>query len=347
MAVTIKDVARESGVNVSTVSRALNGEYGVHPDTREHVAAVARRLRYRPNRVARGLVTGRSHTLALVVSDIRNPFFAEVARGAEDAAYRAGYDLVLCNSDLDAEKQMRYAQSLMEKRVDGILMNSVAALSKKQQEQLAGLGVPIVLLNRAAPRGAFSTVCADNEAGGALAAEYLLKLGHRKIAHLTGPRHHGNMTERAKGFVARLAAARKPVRPVVLYGKNDFPGGMELARKLMALHPDIAAVFAASDMMAFGAIRALLEAGRRIPQDVSVMGFDNVELASIVHPPLTTIHQPKYEIGQAAVEILLRLAGRGEHQAPEHRLFGVALMERQSCASCRAATRYPLGRERP
>ena len=148
MAVTIKDVARESGVNVSTVSRALNGEYGVHADTREHVVAVAERLRYRPNRVARGLVTGRSHTLALVVSDIRNLFFAEVARGAEDAAYRAGYDLVLCNSDLDAEKQMRYVQSLMEKRVDGILMNSVAALSKKQQEQLSGIGVPIVLLNR-------------------------------------------------------------------------------------------------------------------------------------------------------------------------------------------------------
>ena len=212
MAVTIKDVARESGVNVSTVSRALNGEYGVHADTREHVVAVAQRLRYRPNRVAQGLVTGRSHTLALVVSDIRNLFFAEVARGAEDAAYRAGYDLVLCNSDLDAEKQMRYAQSLMEKRVDGILMNSVAALSKKQQEQLLGLGVPIVLLNRTAPRSAFSTICADNEAGGALAAEYLLKLGHRKIAHLTGPRHHGNMTERAKGFVDRLAAARKPVQ---------------------------------------------------------------------------------------------------------------------------------------
>src|ERR1039457_2278791 len=234
---------------------------------------------------------------------------------------------------------MRYAQSLLEKRVDGILMNSVAALSKKQQEQLSGLGVPIVLLNRTAPRSAFSTICADNEAGGALAAEYLLKLGHRKIAHLTGPRHHGNMTERAKGFVAALAAARKPVAPVVLYGKNNFQGGQELAQKLMALHPDIAAVFAASDMMAFGAIRALLEAGRRIPQDVSVMGFDNVELASIVHPPLTTIHQPKYEIGQAAVEILLRLARRGEHQAPEHRLFGVALMrseERRVGKECRS-----------
>src|SRR5207249_4092634 len=111
MAVTIKDVARESGVNVSTVSRALNGEYGVHVETREMVTAIAERLGYRPNRVARGLVTGRSHTLALVVSDIRNPFFAEVARGAEDAACRAGHDLILCNSDLDPEKQMRYVQS--------------------------------------------------------------------------------------------------------------------------------------------------------------------------------------------------------------------------------------------
>src|SRR5438874_7251568 len=156
MAVTIKDVARESGVNVSTVSRALNGEYGVNVDTREHVLAVAERLRYRPNRVARGLVTGRSHTLALVVSDIRNPFFAEVARGAEDAACRAGYDLILCNSDLDPEKQMRYVQSLMEKRVDGILMNSVSVLTRKQQGHLTTLGVAIVLLNRAAPRSAFS-----------------------------------------------------------------------------------------------------------------------------------------------------------------------------------------------
>ena len=331
MAVTIKDVARESGVNVSTVSRALNGGYGVHADTRELVAAVAKRLRYRPNRVARGLVTGRSHTLALVVSDIRNLFFAEVARGAEDAAYRAGYDLVLCNSDLDPEKQMRYAQLLAEKRVDGILMNSVAALSRKQQEQLSGLGVPIVLLNKTAPRGAFSTICADNEAGGALAAEYLLRLGHRKIGHLTGPKHHGNMTERVKGFVARLEAARKPVRPVVLYGKNNYQGGAGLARQLMEQCPDVTAVFAGSDVMAFGAIRALMEAGRRIPEDVSVMGFDDVELASIVHPPLTTIRQPKYEMGQAAVETLLRLAGRGEAKNPEHRLFGVELVERQSC----------------
>lgn len=155
MPVTIKDVARESGVNVSTVSRALNGEYGVHAETREMVTAVARRLGYRPNRVARGLVTGRSHTLGLVVSDIRNYFFAEVARGAEDAACRAGHDLILCNSDLDPEKQMRYVQSLLEKRVDGILMNSVSVLSRRQQEQLAAMDIAIVLLNRTAPAAPF------------------------------------------------------------------------------------------------------------------------------------------------------------------------------------------------
>ena len=175
MSVTIKDVARESGVNISTVSRALNDEYGVHPDTREHVISVAKRLKYRPNRVARGLVTGRSNTLALIISDIRNPFFAEVARGAEDAARAAGCDLILCNSDLDARKQLEYVHSLLAKHVDGILMNSVAVLSRAQQEDLAQCPVPIVLLNGATSRRTFSTVSANTPAGGSLAAEYLLK----------------------------------------------------------------------------------------------------------------------------------------------------------------------------
>jgi DNA-binding LacI/PurR family transcriptional regulator len=331
MAVTIKDVARESGVNVSTVSRALNGEYGVHAGTREMVTAVAERLGYRPNRVARGLATGRSHTLALVVSDIRNHFFAEVARGAEDAAYRAGHDLILCNSDLDPEKQMRYVQSLSEKRVDGILMNSVAVLSRKQQEQLSALGVAVVLLNRAAPRGLFSTIRCDNEAGGALAANYLLNLGHRRIAQITGPRHHGNMTDRVKGFTRRLRAAPAPVDPIVLYGKNNLSGGYDLTRQLLQEHPEITAIFASSDTMAFGAVRALHEAGRRIPDDVSVMGFDDIDLSSLVHPPLTTIRQPKYELGVAAVETLLRHVAGKKRLAPEHRVFEVQLVERQSC----------------
>ncbi len=330
MPVTIKDVARESGVNISTVSRALNDEYGVHPETREHVVAIARRLKYRPNRVARGLVTGRSNTLALVVSDIRNPFFAEVARGVEDAARAAGCDLLLCNSDLDAGKQMQYIHSLLEKRVDGILMNSVAVLNRAQQQDLTRCPVPIVLLNRAASPKTFSTVSADNEAGGALAAEYLFKLGHRVLAHITGPRHHGNLTGRAHGFLRALSSLNCP-EPVVLYGQNNFQGGYQLTRDLLVQPVPITAIFAANDIMAFGAARAIYESGRRIPQDISLMGFDNLELSSVIHPPLTTIHQPKYELGQAAVEILLRLAEKNSRREPEHRVLGVELIERQSC----------------
>jgi len=328
---TIKDVARESGFNISTVSRALNGGYGVNEQTRKHVIAVAARLNYRPNRVARGLVTGRSHSMALLLSDIRNPFFAEVARGAEDAARGGDCDLVLCNSDLNADKQMQYVQSLLEKRIDGILMNSVSMLSQEQQAQLVASGVPIVLLNRSPSNQTFSTVCADNESGGALAAKYLLNLGHRKIAHLTGPRQHGNLTDRARGFVRALQTAADPVQPTVLHGKFNFSGGAELTNKLLDEHPGITAVFAANDVMAFGAVRAALDRGLRIPEDLSLIGFDNIEFSGIVHPPLTTIHQPKYEMGYAAVEILLRLAGEKAKQTPEHRLLGVELIERESC----------------
>ena len=339
MPVTIKDVARESGVNISTVSRALNDEYGVHPDTREHVVAVANRLKYRPNRVARGLVTGRSHTLALVVSDIRNPFFAEVARGAEDAARAGGCDLVLCNSDLDASKQMQYIHSLLEKRVDGILMNSVAVLTRAQQKDLDRCPVPIVLLNRAASRKTFSTVCADNEAGGALAAEYLLRLGHRAIGHISGPHHHGNMTGRARGFLNAILVSGIDLEPIVLHGENSFPGGYELTGQLLRQHPHVTAIFAANDIMAFGAARAIYESGRRIPDDVSLIGFDNVELSSVVHPPLTTIHQPKYEIGKIAVEILLKLAQKNSNRKPEDRVLGVELIERQSCRALQSTVR--------
>lgn len=331
MPVTIKDVARESGVNISTVSRALNNGYGVNDQTREHVVAVAARLNYRVNRVARGLVTGRSHSLALLVSDIRNPFFAEVARGAEDAARAEECDLMLCNSDLDAGKQMKYVKSLLEKRVDGILMNSVSVLDRDQQAQLAACGVPIVLLNRSASSRAFSTVCSDNETGGAMAAQYLLDLGHKKIAHLTGPRQHGNLSDRMHGFVRTLESAKNPVHPIVLHGRFNFSGGCELTKKLLDEHPDVTAIFAANDVMACGGVSAALDRGLRIPDDLSLIGFDNIELSSVIHPPLTTVHQPKYEIGRAAVEILLRLAREKNGRAPEHRLLGVQLIERQSC----------------
>jgi DNA-binding LacI/PurR family transcriptional regulator len=326
MDVTIKDIARACGVDVSTVSRSLSGSYGVKESTRRKVVEAAKRLKYRANHVARTMATGRSNTYGLMISDIRNPFFSELARGAEDAAYAAGCELILCNADLDPAKQMRYLHSLIGKRVDGIVINSVAPLSAAERAELAEFAVPIVLLNRMAGSSKFSTVVADNREGGALAARHLLGLGHRKIGHITGPNLQGNLNDRTHGF---LKAVGKKAAVQVLRGQHSMEGGYELTRRLMEQLPGMTALFAANDAMAFGAIRALSEMGKRIPTDVSLVGFDNVDMAAIVHPPLTTVHQPKYETGKAALEILLNL--RESPETMEHRVLGVRLIERESC----------------
>ena len=350
MPITIKDVARESGVNTSTVSRALNNGYGVNDETRKHVMEVAARLNYRTNQVARGLVTGRSHTLGLIVSDIRNPFFAEVARGAEDAAYRADHDLVLCNSDLKAEKQMGYFDSLLAKRVDGIVMNSVAVLSRAQQDQLWAAGVPIVLLNRSSDYRRFSSVLGDNFQGGEIAGNYLIDLGHTRVGHITGPRAHGNLADRAKGFLKAFHDRGLP-EPEINYGEHTFAGGYESANQLLGPDRRVTAIFAGNDVLAFGCIRAAIEKGIRIPDDLSIIGFDNVEMSQITSPPLTTVDQPKYEIGKAAIEMLLNMLGKDGIREPEHRVIGVRLIERQSCRrvsgsagpNLKTAKRLPAG----
>lgn len=337
MAVTLKDVAQKSGVNVSTVSRALNNSYGVHEETRRHVLKVAARLNYRANQVARGLVTGRSHSIALVISDIRNPFFAEVARGAEDAAFHADRNLVLCNSDLNAEKQMRYIDWLLAKRIDGIVMNSVAPLGPVLQEQLRAAGVPIVLLNlssadRRFSVGRFSSVVADNVAGGEMAANYLIDLGHVRVIHITGPREHGNFIDRVKGFL-RVFRDRGLPKPEIVYGEHTFAAAYQSATQRLKRDRKITAVFAGNDVIAFGCIRAMMEKGIRVPEDVSIIGFDNIEMAQISSPPLTTIDQPKYETGKAAIEMILNMASEEGIREPEHRTIGVRLIERQSCRS--------------
>lgn len=327
--VTLKDVAREAGYDVSTVSRALSGAYGVHNSTRAQVLAVAERLGYRPNRIAQGLATGRAGAVGLLISDLRNPYFVEVARGAEDAAYAAGLDLMLCHSNLDPEKQARYVRSLIENRVNGIIMNLVAPLSRKQQEDLVRHSIPVVLFNRVSRDLPFSTVLPDNSHGGYLAGRYLLDLGHRSIGVLAGPRQHANPQERYSGFLD--AVREKHGTVAALHGFHEQKQAFELTKRLLADNPGITAIFAVNDTMAFGAVQAIMEAGLGIPADISLIGFDDVELSSIIHPPLTTVHVPQYEMGKAAVEIVLRQSKPRGPAVPEHRVFGVRLIERQSC----------------
>lgn len=326
---TLRDVAAAAGVTIATASRSLTGAYGVHPETRKRVMETATLLNYKPNRSARALVTGHSNVIGLVVSDVRNPYFAEVARGAEDAAYAAGFDLLLCNSDLYADRQMRYINSLLEKRVEGIIMNSVANLSRKDQTFIVDSGVPVVLLYQSAGGTPFSTVSADSERGGELAAEYLLAHGHRHMMYLAGSRQHANLSKRAQGFLQVVRRFGHKAEAGVMYGTHTLAGGYEIARSLFRKLGNTTAIATANDVIAFGVIKAAIELGVNIPRDVSLIGFDDVELASIVHPPLTTIRQSKYEIGGAAVDILLRLAA-GKDRSPEHRVLGVELVERAS-----------------
>ncbi len=307
----------------------MNSKGYVHPETRNRILAVAKGLNYLPNRVARGLVTGASHTLGLIVSDIRNPFFAELARGVEDAAYGAGFDLVVCNSDLHPEKQGRYIRSLASRGVDGLIVNWAAPLDGAVEDELLSYGIPIVLLTNPAGVRKLSTVSIDNEQGGFLAGSYLLKLGHRRLALLTGPESQSRIAARQHGFVKAIEASGG-ASEVVLRGDQNFLGGYRMAWKLISDHPGITAVFTHNDVMAFGALKAFAEAGRRVPEDISIVGFDNVEISQMVQPALTTVNQPKYEIGKAAVEVLLALRAAPKLASPIHRVFGVDLVERQS-----------------
>jgi len=335
--ITLKDVARESGYDISTVSRALSGAYGVNHETRAEVLAAAKRLDYRPNRVARGLATGRAGIIGLLVSDLRNPYFVEVARGAEDAAYAAGLDLMVCHANLDPDKQARYLRSFAENRVTGIVMNLVAPLSRKQEAELVAQGIPVVLFNRVSRDLPFSTVECDNFRGGYLAGSHLLQLGHSRIGVLAGLRQHRNPHDRYCGFMS--AIREKSADVAVMHGYHAQIQAFELTRKLLANKPDITALFAVNDAMAFGAVQAIMDAGLSIPEDISLIGFDDVELSRIVHPPLTTIHVPQDEMGKAAVEIVLRQSKSREPLVPEHRVFGVRLVERQSSRSLRVTTK--------
>jgi len=326
----LADVAREAGVDISTASRALNGRIGPRSKVRERVLEAARRLNYRPNPLGRALVLGRTRTIGLLVSDIRNPFMTDLARAVEETAHQAGFDLLLCNSGLDRDKQMQYFSALLDKRVGGLILNFVPPLDRAQHQQIAASGIPVVLLSPA-PRGSpLSTVCCENLRGGELVGEYLIRLGHRRLAHLTGSLAHPNFAARWRGFRRTVRTLAPECQLVLLRGMHDFQGGYAMAQGLLRHHPHVTGVFAANDAIAFGALAAFHAAGVKIPDDVSLVGFDDVELASIAHPPLTTVHQPVAEIGRAAVEIISR-HWHNALSAPVHLRFSVSLVERDSC----------------
>jgi LacI family transcriptional regulator len=303
--VTMAHVAREASVSLMTVSRVINSKEGVSQATRERVQAVIERLGYRPSDIARGLVTKRTGTLGLVIPDVSNPFFAEVARGAEHIAYDAGYNVFLCNTGEDTQRELEVLQSLEEKRVDGIVVCSSRLEESALEEAVAG-HLAAVLVNRRLESDDVGIVLIDDMVGGQMTTNHLLQAGHRAIGYLAGPPASRSGRWRAEGYRAALKAAGVDHNPDwVRHCLPVVEGGRETTRELLSACPELTALFCYNDLVAIGALQACADLGRRVPDDVAIVGFDDIPLAALVSPALTTCLVPRYDLGSAAMRLLL------------------------------------------
>jgi LacI family transcriptional regulator len=303
---TISDVARRAGVSTMTVSRVINSSGYASREVRERVLAAVAELGYVPNALARSLHVKRTHTLALVLTDIGNPFFTTVARGVEDAASSQGFTVMFCNTDESEEEELAHVRLLLQKQVDGLLL--VPAASSSQAVDLARQrGVPVVVLDRRVMGAAVDTVRCDSEGGAHAIVSHLIELGHRGIAVLSAAPDASVVTDRVAG--ARRATDESGV-PLpgshVLYGKPETESGKEMARVALALEPRPTALFATNNFIAIGAFAALREAGLVVPDDISLAGFDDLPDSLILDPFLTVAAQPAYEMGQTGAELLLQ-----------------------------------------
>jgi len=303
---TIRDVASQAGVSVATVSRALNGQGRVSEDTRERVRGVASRLGYRPDELARHLVTRTTTTVAMVVPDITNPFFPELVDGVHRACQERGHALLFLQSSGDRVAAEDVIEQLGGRRLAGVVLVGGALPLDTVTHTLAP--TPVVVVDRATrPHDAAAVVVrADHYAGARAAGEHLLTLGHRRIVHITGPAGLVVTHARASGLRDALTRADAELTADrVAEGDFGEASGYYAMRRLLAIHPDLTAVYSANDLMAIGAVRALDDAGRQVPGDVSVVGNDDIHLARYVRPALTTVRQPVAAVGRRAVARLL------------------------------------------
>lgn len=306
MAATIGDVAERAGVSTATVSRVLSGANPARPETRARVMVAVRELDYRPSGVARSLKLRTTRTLGLLITDILNPYFPELVRAVEDAARGIGYSVLLCNGDEDPEREAAYLELLAERRVDGILI-AASRMTARHAAWLQGSSIPIVVMNSEAPDPSIPSVRSDNVAGGRMAAEHLLALGHRSIAFLAGPQADDAERERLAGVRAALAAAGLDPQALPLaQGDGHVAAGAHATTALLASRPGLTGIICYNDLSAIGAIRAVRAAGRRVPADVSIVGFDDIDQAEYIDPPLTTVRQRTAEMGHWAVAALAR-----------------------------------------
>jgi LacI family transcriptional regulator/LacI family repressor for deo operon, udp, cdd, tsx, nupC, and nupG len=305
---SLTDVARVAGVSIATVSRVISHPEKVTLETQQIVQRVMADLGYRPNRVARRLRQrgGRRHLLGLIIPDIQNPFFAEMARGVEDVAYANQFAVMLCNSDEDLKKEAFYLNVMRDESVDGIILPPINDRDPAVL-QMAESGMPMVSVDRSLANSPIDRVEVDNRQGALEAVEHLISLKHRRIGLITGKLDVSTSRERRAGYLAALEAHQIPLDQELLrVGDNKQASGRALAEELLALKDRPTALFVTNNLMAVGAIEAIHQRRLKIPAEVAIIGFDDLPWAEALDPPLTVVRQPAYEVGRAAAELLLR-----------------------------------------
>jgi LacI family transcriptional regulator len=332
---SIREVAKRAGVSLGTVSNVLNRPEIVALETRQRVQQAIDEIGFVRNGSARQLRAGTSQHIGLIVLDVANPFFTEVARGVEDMANEAGYIVILCNSDDSVEKENHYLHVLEEQRAQGVLItpvqNDASYLQRFRQR-----GIAVVLLDRPSRSKDLCSVAVDDVRGGELAAAHLLEQGHERIAFVHGPLSIRQIADRKRGMLrAMKSAGLDPERAVVdiTTAAQSAREGEQVVEHLMSASIKPTAVFCANDLLALGLMRGLIKRGVSIPGDMAMVGYDDVEFASVLATPLTSIKQPKYELGRAAAELLLDEAHNPTSHQHKHIVYRPELIVRESSRS--------------
>jgi len=331
---TRADVARRARVSVATVSYVINaGPRPVSQTTRARVLRAIQQLDYRPSEIARSLRLQRTRTIGLILPDTANPFFSAVAKGVEDAGFAAGYSVLLGHSGYDVSRERAYAEVMISKQVDGVIYIQ-ATTDAATAQSLLQHRIPTVAVDREIVGVEIDCVVADNYGGSRAATEHLVKLGHRRIACILRSPALSNARERLRGYQAILAEAGLDPNPGYLrFGGAGYEDGRRAVEQLFTLDPRPTAVLAFPDIVAVGAIRGIVDAGLRVPEDVSVVGFDDIPSSGFMDPALTTVAMPKREMGQRAAEVLLaRIAGAEPDAAAQRIVLPAVLVVRESTA---------------
>lgn len=331
--VTIKDIARIANVSYATVSRALNNHKDVNEQTRQRILKICKEVGYTPNAIARGLVKQSTHTIGLLVPDITNPYYPEVARGVEDEASKNNYNVFLCNTDWDIMKEVDYFNLLIAKRVEGIIIAPVSDDTTKFIDKFADR-LPIIFLGTRVGGDKYNYIVIDNVKGGEMITEYLIGLGHRRIAFVGGIKESCTFADRSAGYKNALRKHNIEIDENLIYicgyRKKD---GSNALRTMIKKSDMPTAIFAINDLVALGVIKAAEELGISIPDDISLAGFDDIPYASLPKIRLTTVLQPKDNIGRESVRILFEKLENKDIHTGLQRIIQPELKIRSTCKS--------------